>query len=244
MSVSDKENEALRVAAGAAAADLIEPGMVVGLGTGRTAEAFMLRLAERVRAGLSVYGIATSYRTAAFARNLDIVLTDLEVYPSPDIAVDGADEIDGSLSMIKGGGGALLREKIVACAAQQMLVLVDGGKVVETLGAFALPIEVVDFGVAATTKHIARAVAACGLSGRLDVRGGDPVPFRTDGGNLIIDASFERIDDPERLAGALKAVPGVVEHGLFLGIASRAIVARPGGIEWMETPRKTETDPS
>lgn len=241
MSSSDKENEALRAAAGAAAADLVEPGMVVGLGTGRTAEAFMLRLAERVRQGLSVYGIPTSYRTAAFARNHDIVLTDLEVYPTPDLAVDGADEIDASLGMIKGGGGALLREKIVACASRQMLVLVDATKVVQTLGAFPLPIEVVDFGVAATMRHVEHAAAACGLSGRIEVRGGDAVPFRTDGGNLIIDASFERIDDPERLAAALKAVPGVVEHGLFLGIATRAVVARPGGIEWMETPRKTET---
>lgn len=241
MSVRDKENEALRAAAGAAAADLVESGMVVGLGTGRTAEAFMLALARRVREGLSVYGIPTSHRTAAFARTHDIVLTDLDTYPAPDLAVDGADEIDGALRMIKGGGGALLREKIVASAARAMVVLVDGGKVVETLGAFPLPIEVVDFGVSATLAHIEKAAAACGLGGRLEVRRDDPALFRTDGGNLIIDAAFERIDDPERLAAALSTVPGVIEHGLFLGIASRAVIARPGGLEWTETPTKTET---
>jgi ribose 5-phosphate isomerase A len=228
-------SDSLRRRAAEAALEAVEPGMKLGLGTGRTAEHFVRLLGGRVRDGLDVVGVPTSEKIAALATSEGIRLTDLDADPALDLTVDGADEVDPRLRLIKGGGGALLREKIVAAASARMLVVVDEGKLVSTLGAFPLPVEVVPFGLGATLRAIADASAGLGLSGPLDVRrsGGDL--YRTDGGHLIVDASFGRIPDPEALAAALASIPGVVEHGLFIGLASAAIVARADSIEWITT---------
>ena len=206
-------------------------GMRLGIGTGSTAEAFVRLLAERVEGGLKVIGVPTSERTAALCLKLGVPLSSLEETPELDLTIDGADEVDADLSLIKGGGGALLREKIVAAASQRMIVIADRSKLVATLGRFPLPIEVNRFGLKATELAIGRAAAALGLAGPLTLRTRDGAPFVTDGGHLIIDASFGRIPDPRALSGALHAIPGVVEHGLFLGMASAAILAGPDGIE-------------
>jgi ribose 5-phosphate isomerase A len=232
-------SDALRRRAAEAALSVVEPGMKLGLGTGRTAEEFVRFLGERVRAGLDVVGVPTSERTAALAAGEGIRLTTLDSEPSLDLTVDGADEIDAKLRLIMGGGGALLREKIVAAASAKMLVVVAEAKFVGTLGAFPLPIEVVTFGLAATLRAIAGAAAGLGLAGPLAVREAGGAPFRTDGGHLIVDASFGRIPDPEALAAALSAVPGVVEHGLFIGLASAAVVAHAERIEWLHGNRNS-----
>ncbi|MHA1158029.1 MAG: ribose-5-phosphate isomerase RpiA [Alphaproteobacteria bacterium] len=227
----DDSEEAKRARAGVEAAAEVADGMVLGLGTGRTAEAFMNALAARMAGGLAVVGVPTSQRTASFAERLGIPLSDLDTHPTLDLTVDGADEINARMMLIKGGGGALLREKIVASASAEMLVVVDGGKVVKELGAFPLPIEIIPFGARATIRHIEGALAQCGLSGALTVRQSGEGPFTTDSGNHIVDASLGRIPDPESLAAKLSPIPGVVEHGLFVHIASRAIIAGADGIE-------------
>ncbi|MCF4128275.1 ribose-5-phosphate isomerase RpiA [Methylobacterium sp. SyP6R] len=216
----------LKRAAAARAVGLVEDGMRLGLGTGSTATLFVELLGEKVRAGLKVVGVPTSEATRRAAEAAGIPLTTLDETPDLDLTVDGADEIDPQLRLIKGGGGALLREKIVAAASRRMVVIVDGAKRVETLGRFPLPIEVVPFGLVATTLAVAAAIRSAGCAGPLSVRKGtDGAPFLTDGGHLILDAGLSRIPDPEALARALVAVPGVVEHGLFLGLATGAIVA-------------------
>lgn len=230
-------SDALRRHAAEAALSAVEPGMKLGLGTGRTAEHFVRALGERVRAGLDVIGVPTSEKTAALAAGEGIRLTTLDADPALDLTVDGADEIDPALCLIKGGGGALLREKIVAAASARMLVVVDEAKLVDVLGAFPLPIEVVEFGLGATMKAISGAAAGLGLAGPIAVRYAGSAPFRTDGGHLIVDASFGRIPDPQALAAALAGIPGVVEHGLFIGLASAAIVARADRIEWLHANR-------
>jgi ribose 5-phosphate isomerase A len=222
-------DELKRRAAEAALAH-IEDGMRVGLGSGSTAAAFVRLLGERVAAGLSVVGVATSEATADIARRSGIPLSTLDETPELDVDIDGADEIGPGLSLIKGGGGALLREKIVANAARQMIVIADQGKRVETLGAFPLPIEVVTFGLVATARAIERAAAELGLSGAIRLRKVRGAPFATDSGNRILDASFGRIPNPEALAKRLADIPGVVEHGLFLGYADLALVASPEGV--------------
>jgi ribose 5-phosphate isomerase A len=222
---------ALKVEAARAALGHVGDGMRLGIGTGTTAEAFVRLLAERVEGGLKVIGVPTSERTAALCLKLGVPLSSLDETPELDLTVDGADEIDGSLCLIKGGGGALLREKIVAAASKRMIVIADRSKLVATLGGFALPIEVNRFGLKATELAIANSAAALGLAGPLTLRLRDGAPFVTDGGHFIVDASFGRIPDPRALSGALHAIPGVVEHGLFLGMASAAILAAPDGIE-------------
>ncbi|GJE58788.1 ribose-5-phosphate isomerase RpiA [Methylobacterium trifolii] len=216
----------LRRAAAARALDLVRPGMRLGLGTGSTAAAFVDLLGERVRAGLDVVGVPTSEATHAAATRAGIRLATLDEMPELDLTVDGADEVDGALRLIKGGGAALLREKIVACASRRMVVIADAAKRVETLGAFPLPIEVNAFGLRATQIAVEAALAAAGCRGAVRLRlAGDGSPLATDGGHRILDAHLGRIPDPEALSGALWAVPGVVEHGLFLGIATMAILA-------------------
>ncbi|MCQ8782809.1 ribose-5-phosphate isomerase RpiA [Mangrovibrevibacter kandeliae] len=222
---------ALKTAAAAAALEHVESGMRLGIGTGSTAEAFVALLAERVAAGLAVVGVATSERTAALCRDLSIPLTTLDETPELDLTIDGADELDGALRLVKGGGGALLREKIVAAASARMIVIADAAKLVEALGTFALPIEVNRFGLASTRIAIERAADRLGLSGTIDLRRRGREAFETDGGHLILDASFGRIPDPEALSLALHAVPGVVEHGLFLGLATMAVIASQDGVE-------------
>ncbi|WP_062226291.1 ribose-5-phosphate isomerase RpiA [Aureimonas frigidaquae] len=218
-------------AAARAALQHVEGGMTLGLGSGSTSEAFVRVLAERIAAeGLSIVGVPTSERTAGLARQLSVPLTTLDEAPELDLAIDGTDEVDPSLRLIKGGGGALLREKIVAAASARMLVIADASKAVETLGRFPLPIEVNGFGLVATYLAVEKAASLMGLTGSLTLRKKGEEPFFTDGGHVIIDASFGRIPDPEALSAALHAVPGVVEHGLFLGLANTVILADASGI--------------
>jgi ribose 5-phosphate isomerase A len=221
---------ALKIEAARAALGHVKDGMRLGIGTGSTAEEFVRLLAEKVAAGMKIVGVPTSERTAALCRELGVPLSTLEETPEIDLTIDGADEVDGRLALIKGGGGALLREKIVAAASARMIVIADESKLVETLGRFPLPIEVNRFGLGATRLAIARAADAARLSGPLTLRMTNGEPFVTDGGHFIIDASFGRIPDPRALSNSLHAVPGVVEHGLFLGLADAAVIAGADGI--------------
>ncbi len=220
----------MKIEAARAALNHVEPGMRLGIGTGSTAEEFIRLLAEKVRDGLEVRGVPTSERTASLCNKLGVAITTLDEMPELDLTIDGADEIGPGLALIKGGGGALLREKIVAAASTRMIVIADDSKLVNELGRFPLPIEVNRFGLEATKRAIYYAITALGQEALLALREASGKPFVTDGGHLIIDASFGLIHDAEALALALNAIPGVVEHGLFLGLASRAIIAGGGGI--------------
>ena len=223
--------------AAARALEWVKPGMRLGLGSGSTAKLFVELLAERVRAGLKVVAVPTSESTRADAERLRIPLTTLELTPALDLTVDGADEIAPDLSLIKGGGGALLREKIVAAASARMVVIADETKWVSVLGRFPLPIEVVPFGLAATQRAIEAAAAAAGCAGSAVLRQNkDGHAFVTDSGHWILDANFGRIADPKALADRLSPIPGVVEHGLFVGLATAAILAGPAGIRIVERP--------
>ena len=222
-------DEERRRAAEAALED-VRPGMKLGLGSGRTAEQFVRLLAERVRGGLAVVGVPTSARTAELARAEGIPLATLDDEPVLDLVVDGADEVDPQLRLIKGGGGALLREKIVASASARMIIVADEGKLVDALGAFPLPIEIVPFGATPIRLAIERMVARLGLSGSMAWRRAGAGPYVTDGGNHILDVSLGRIEDPERLAQELDSMPGVVEHGLFIGLASLVVVTGSDGV--------------
>ena len=222
-------------AAAARAVEFVRPGMRVGLGTGSTAKHFVELIGERVRAGLDIVAVPTSEVTRADAERHGIPLTTLDETPELDVTVDGADEIGPDLTLIKGGGGALLREKIVAAASARMIVIADESKAVETLGRFPLPVEIAPFGYGATEKAIHNAIASLQAPGSLPLRRGkDGHAFVTDGGHWIIDAALGRIEDPAALARALAAVPGVMEHGLFVGIAQMAIVAGPDGVRIVE----------
>jgi ribose 5-phosphate isomerase A len=213
------------------AAEDVTSGMRLGIGTGSTAEFFVHALAKRVADGLDVIGVPTSERTAELAASLGIKLTTLEELPELDLTVDGADELDANLALIKGGGGALLREKIVAAASGKMIVIADGTKNVDTLGQFPLPIEVVPFGQEATRRAILALLREMGLPQNLQLRMAGQNPFVTDGGHHIFDAHLLKIEDPETLAKALVKIPGVVEHGLFLNLASKAYVAGEDGVK-------------
>lgn len=213
------------------AADDVTSGMRLGIGTGSTAEFFVHALAKRVADGLDVIGVPTSERTRELAESLGIRLTTLEELPELDLTIDGADELDPQLGLIKGGGGALLREKIVAGASAQMIVIADGSKEVATLGKFPLPIEVVPFGLETTRRAILQVLEDMGLPQELVLRGGAEKPFLTDGGHYILDAHLHQISDPGTLADRLVAIPGVVEHGLFLELATKAYVAGTDGVK-------------
>jgi ribose 5-phosphate isomerase A len=224
-------------AAAARAVDFVTEGMRVGLGTGSTARHFVALLGERVRAGLKLIAVPTSEATRVDAERAGIPLTTLDETPQLDLTVDGADEIGPDLSLIKGGGGALLREKIVAAASKTMVVIADESKWVPVLGRFPLPIEVAPFGLGATRAAIERACAAAGAPGPLTLRKGhDGHAFVTDGGHWIFDAALGRIADPPGLAQNLAAIPGVMEHGLFIGLARTAILAGPNGVRVVERP--------
>ncbi|MCR4266679.1 ribose-5-phosphate isomerase RpiA [Nitratireductor sp. ZSWI3] len=220
----------LKIEAARAALGQVTDGMRLGIGTGSTAEEFVRLLAERVADGLSVIGVPTSERTAGLCMELGVPLTTLDETPALDLTIDGADEIGPGLALVKGGGGALLREKIVAAASARMVVIADQSKLVETLGQFPLPIEVNAFGLRATMLAVEEVARELGLKGSLAVRQRAGEPFLTDGGHLIVDASFGRIPDPRALASALNAIPGVVEHGLFLDLADTAFIAGDGGV--------------
>jgi ribose 5-phosphate isomerase A len=220
----------LKIRAAQAALDHVEDGMRLGIGTGSTADEFVRLLAVKVAGGMNITGVPTSERTASLCAELGVALSTLDETPQLDLTIDGADEIDPALNLVKGGGGALLREKIVAAASARMIVIADESKLVKTLGHFPLPIEVNRFGLRATEIAIARAVENLGLAGPIILRMTEGQPFVTDGGHLILDASFGRIPDTRALSNALHAVPGVVEHGMFLGMAEQAIIAGEGGI--------------
>jgi ribose 5-phosphate isomerase A len=225
----------LKRAAAARALDFVQPGMRVGLGTGTTARHFVALLAERVRGGLAIRGVATSEATRADAERLGIPLLTLDEAPVLDLTVDGADEVAPDLTAIKGGGGALLGEKIVASASARMVVIADDSKWVPVLGRFPLPIEVVPFGLEVTHRAVEAAARASGCPGPAALRRTrEGHAFVTDSGHLILDASLERISDPRALATRLADIPGVVEHGLFIGLVGTAVIAGPGGIRIVE----------
>lgn len=219
----------LKKAAAAKAVEFVEDGMKLGIGTGSTANEFIRLLALRVKEGLKVTGVATSERSEQLCRELGIPVASLDEMPSLDLDIDGADEIGPKMALVKGGGGALLREKIVAFASARMLVIADQSKLVKTLGAFPLPIEVNPFGLEATKLAIVDVAKSLGLSGNISLRAKNNKTFVTDGGHFILDASFSRISDPESLSNALFSIPGVVEHGLFLNLANKSVVAMANG---------------
>jgi ribose 5-phosphate isomerase A len=229
--------EAQKRAAAARAVEFVHPGMRLGLGTGSTAKYFVELLGERVRAGLDVVGVPTSEATRALAEKLCIKLTTLDETPELDLTIDGADEIAPDLTLIKGGGGALLREKIVASASARMLVIADESKCVSRLGRFPLPVEIVPFGAQATRRAVEAAASAAGCPGAAIMRKGpNGHAFVTDGGHWVLDAQLQRIPDPQALAARLAVIPGVMEHGLFIGLARTAIVAGPDGVRLIERP--------
>jgi ribose 5-phosphate isomerase A len=219
-------NEGEKEAAGRAAAKLVRDGDIVGLGTGSTAYFATIALGERVKAGLKIIGIPTSVRTAELARAVGIPLTTLDDHPEIDITIDGADEVDPKLNLIKGGGGALTREKVIATASKKMVVVADSGKVVAVLGKFPLPVEVIAF----ARTVVERKIVALGGSPKLRLKA-DGSPYLTDNGNEILDCNFGKIADPPALARELNGTPGVVEHGLFIGLTKLAIVGRGNSVE-------------
>ncbi len=224
----DQEKEA----AARASLQFVKDGQVVGLGTGSTAAFFIKLLAEKVKAGLRVRGIPTSVRSGELAESLGIPLTTLDECQEIDVTVDGADEVDPKLRLIKGGGGAMLREKIVASATRQLVIVADASKQVPVLGAFPLPVEVIRFAQALVAKRIAALGAEVSL--RKDANG---KPYVTDEHNHILDCRFGKIQDADGLARELSDMPGVVEHGLFIGMASVVLFAR--GSEIVELKRQS-----
>jgi ribose 5-phosphate isomerase A len=232
MTVDDLKRQAAQKAI-----ELVEPGMRLGLGTGSTARHFVDLLGARVEAGLDVLCVPTSEATRIQAESLHIPLTTLDETPELDLTVDSADELDDHLQLIKGGGGALLHEKIVALASDRMVVIADLSKRVPRLGAFPLPVEVVRFGWRATEAWVLSCIQEAGSAGPVRLRrtpAGEP--FITDSGNYILDCALGRIDDPETLHDLLKSVPGVVETGLFIGIADTAFVADSNGVVTLKAP--------
>ena len=221
--------DALKRQAAEAAVAHVESGMIVGLGAGSTALKALECIAERLAVGrlTGILGVPSSEQVAADARRLAIPLTTLDCHPRIDLTIDGADEVDPQLRVIKGGGGALLREKIVAQASEREMIIVDGSKLSERLGAqWALPVEVLAFGLRAHTEYIERLGAAVQVRTRPDGS-----HFRTDSGNLILDCQFGPIEDPECIAGALERRAGIVEHGLFIDLVTDLIVASPTGTQ-------------
>jgi ribose 5-phosphate isomerase A len=223
---NDREKEA----AARASLQFVKDGQVVGLGTGSTAAFFIKLLAEKVKNGLRIRGIPTSVKSGELAQSLGIPLTTLDECQEIAVTVDGADEVDPQLRLIKGGGGAMLREKIVASATKQLVIVADASKQVAVLGKFPLPVEVIGFAEALVRKRISD------LGAQVSVRAGaDGKPFVTDENHHILDCRFGQIQDPDGLARQLSDMPGVVEHGLFIGMAKVALFAR--GSEIVELKR-------
>jgi len=218
-------NDSEKEAAARASLQFVKDGQVVGLGTGSTAAYFIKLLAEKVKNGLRVRGIPTSVASGNLAASLEIPLTTLDEYQEIDVTVDGADEIDPRLRLIKGGGGAMLREKIVASATKQLVIVADASKQVPVLGKFPLPVEVIHFAQALVAKRITELGAQ--VSVRKDAAG---KLYVTDEGHHILDCRFGEIRDPDGLARQLSDMPGVVEHGLFIGMAKVALISRDSGV--------------
>ncbi len=229
--------EAQKRAAATRALEFVRPDMRLGLGTGSTARHFIELLAERVRNGLGITAVPTSEATRELATKLGIKLTTLDEVSRLDLTVDGADEIASDLTLIKGGGGALLREKIVASVSAHVVIIADETKFVPTLGRYPLPIEIVPFGATVTRHAVEAAVAAAGCPGPAALRQDQSGhAFVTDGGHWLLDARLRHIADPPALAARLATIPGVVEHGLFIGLARTAILAGPNGVRLIERP--------
>ncbi len=226
------DSTALKRAAAAKALEYVTEGMKLGLGTGSTAEEFVELLGPRVRGGMKVLAVPTSERTAQKARALGMTLSPLDELAPLDVTVDGADEIDRDLDCIKGGGGALLREKIVAASSNRMIVIADETKLVARLGNFPLPVEVIEFAHTTTAARIRDRLAALGYAkATVTLRRKDTGVFRTDSGGVIYDCALGAITDKKKLASALADIPGVVEHGLFIGLATTLVIAHPGEVE-------------
>lgn len=224
----------LKKAAAFRAVEFVRDGMVIGLGTGSTAKHLLAAIGEQVRAGRKVRGVPTSQETAALARESGIPLIDTEDRWEIDVAIDGADQVDPDFNLIKGGGGALLKEKIVAASAKHFIVMVDYTKQVSVLGgSFPLPIEVIPFGWGSTAREIEALTKS-----RVVLRNRNGVPFKTEAGHLIVDVHIDRIDRPGELETALNLIPGVVETGLFVGRTNTLIVGTPQGVHTFHVPRK------
>ena len=218
-------------AAAIAALEYVKAGNKVGLGTGSTANHFITALAEKARGGFDVECVATSRASFQLASSLGLRMTTLEKQAHLDVTVDGADEFDGNYQLIKGGGGALLVEKIVATSSRYMVVIADQSKKVNALGKFPLPVEVVPFGVNATAWKIERALKLCDLKGKMQLRLKDGKPFVTDSGNAIIDVTIGHIPEPRRLDNLIKSIPGVVDHGLFIDICGIILMGTDDGVQ-------------
>jgi ribose 5-phosphate isomerase A len=231
------DQNALKKAVAAKALEYVQDGMKLGLGSGTTAEVFLDLLAPRVRGGLKLLCVPTSERTATYARKLGITLSGLDELAPLDLTIDGADEADRDLNLIKGGGGMLLREKIVAASSKSMLVIADESKLVPRLGKYPLPIEVIEFGHKSTVARLQAAFIRLGYPEiKMTLRQKDGDTFKTDSGCVIYDCAFGQIADAPKLATAILAVPGVVEHGLFIGIAKTLLIATPGEVEVLKAP--------
>jgi ribose 5-phosphate isomerase A len=237
----DAKRSDLKRAAAEAAAELVQDGMVVGLGTGSTAAFAVAALARRHRQGLRFIGIPTSQRTATQARAAGVPLTSFAEHRQIDLTIDGADEVErGTLNLIKGLGGALLHEKIVAAASRRLVIIVDGTKLVDQLGTHAtVPVEVVAFGLEATQAALQSLGASAGL--RQSPAG---EAFLTDSGNRILDCGFGAIADPARLEERIRRVVGVVESGLFIGLAHAVFVAEATGIQRLDRPDRRRAAPA
>lgn len=220
----------LKIAAAQAALEHVEDGMRLGIGTGSTADEFVRLLAEKVADGFNVQGVPTSERTARLCVELGVPLFSLDDLPELDLTIDGADEVDHSLGLIKGGGGALLQEKIVATASDQMIVIADAAKEVAQLGAFPLPVEVVPFGWQTTKALIEETLVSLDVLGRAtSLRLNGQQPFITDEGNYIVDLHLNRIGNARQLALVINQIPGVVENGLFIDICDVVIIGQGDG---------------
>jgi len=229
------DQNALKRAVAAKALEYVQDGMKLGLGSGSTAEIFVELLAPRVRGGEKLLCVPTSEKTAALARKLGITMASLDDLAPLDLTIDGADEADRNLDLIKGGGGMLLREKIVAAASKKMVVIADETKLVPRLGKYPLPVEVVEFGHRSIAARLAVALKDAGYDDpAMTLRHRDGAVFKTDGGNVIYDIAFGAIQSAPKLATAISAVPGVVEHGLFVNIATTLLIAGPGDIAVIE----------
>jgi ribose 5-phosphate isomerase A len=230
MQPTSAQDEAKRAAAAQAIERFLKDGMTIGLGSGTTSRWFVRILGQRVSEGLRVTGVPSSKSTGELAGEVGVSLADLNDVGQLDLTIDGADEIDGKGRMIKGGGANLLWEKIVASASKKMVAIVDESKLVESLGRFPLPVEVIPFAWRSTERHMRKVFRESGLGDPdIEMRGGLEKPLVTDSGHYLLDCHLKQIENPESLGEKLKQIPGVVEHGLFIGIATDAVVGHASG---------------